>query len=287
MKTTIIRLVVLFAAAVGFVTTLAAQEPVKAIEPVMLGRVTGRVLDALGNGAAAAKITVRAAPGSEEILRSTITDADGMFVVANLPLDDTNYLRLRAEQEGRCADTVLVGVTKARPETWTTLRLWDAGELDVRVVDAVGGPLEGVTVIVEAHESRIFGLEPNGQGVSDEEGRLTMGGLPLGAVDVRAWLAGHQLAEATLWLRDRGKVELQLEKGEGVSLRVRVEGLPDQREARIGVLPYGQSGHVVLPGLAGPLTTTDSVWSYPPTRLPRPPSTGGSVLRLSTSMLPP
>ena len=35
------------------------------------------------------------------------------------------------------------------------------------------------------------------------------------------------------------------------------------------------------------VSTTASDWSYEPTRLPRPPSTGGSVLRLSTSMLPP
>ena len=35
------------------------------------------------------------------------------------------------------------------------------------------------------------------------------------------------------------------------------------------------------------VSTMAMVWSYEPTRLPRPPSTGGRMLRSSTSMSPP
>ncbi len=235
--------------------TSVAQEPPK------LGRITGLVLDALGNGVPAARISVSRYSKRDEVLARTLSDTDGMFVVANLPLDQVRSLHVLAESKTRCVGSTAVQVTNAAPETWTTLRLWDAGTLEIRIVDEQGAPIANALGLARPHRSRILADEASGRGVSDADGKLTMTGLPLGAVEVRAWREGYQLASEMLWLKDTAQLELKMSKGDGLSLKVRVAGLPERREARVSVAPYERDGSVSLPGLTPGLMTTNGTWS--------------------------
>jgi hypothetical protein len=231
---------------------LRAQEP---RAEASTGRITGRVLDALGVGIAAARVSVLGGEDGKQLLARTVCDADGMFVCTKLPLDGRGYLRVRAEAKGRCVAQEYTRVTTTAPESFETLRLWDAGTLTVRVVDAEGRGLRGVAVIAEAHESRIFGFEPNGKGDTDVDGKLTLEGIPLGAVDVRAWLPGYGPESRTIWLKDSAATELVLRQGAGVALVVRVAGLPEGKEAGVRVMPYAHGGYTALPGLGASLVT--------------------------------
>ncbi|MCC6784284.1 MAG: carboxypeptidase regulatory-like domain-containing protein [Planctomycetes bacterium] len=235
---------------------LRAQEPPAETKT---GRITGRVIDALGVGIAAARVSVLGGEDGKQLLARTVCDADGMFVCTKLPLDGRGYLRVRAEAKGRCVGDEFTRVTTSAPESFETLRLWDAGTLAVRVVDAEGRGLKGVAVIAEAHESRVFGFEPQGKGESDAEGKLTLEGIPLGAVDVRAWLPGWEPESRTIWLKDRAELELVLRQGAGVALVVRVDALPEGKEASVRVLPYASGSLVALPGLGSKLATEKGV----------------------------
>jgi hypothetical protein len=245
-------LVFVLSAMLQLVGEVAAQS---SAAEARIGRISGRVLDALGMGVVAARVTVFGDREEREVLARTVCDADGMFVCPKLALPARGWLWVRAEAEGRCPDTAVAHLTEAAPESFEILRLWDAGTLSIRVIDESGRALPAVAVIAEAHDSRILGPESSGRGTTDAEGKLTAHAVPIGAVDVRALRKGYRPHTETIWLGDHADLEIVLFAGDGVDLAVRVDGLPAGVEASIRVSPYASGSYVTLPGVDSVQTT--------------------------------
>src|SRR5690606_6099902 len=106
------------------VTAVHSQEP----EPPR-GTVQGRVVDALGEGLPATP--VEAFLDGDTPVASTISDGDGMFVLAKLPTD--RYVRVRARAEGRVAGQDYVRPSATRATEVAGIRLWDLGPVRRRL----------------------------------------------------------------------------------------------------------------------------------------------------------
>ncbi|MFO1050838.1 MAG: carboxypeptidase-like regulatory domain-containing protein [Planctomycetota bacterium] len=237
-----------FASAVPFLCVLG----IATAQETPTGRITGHVLDALGNGVTAARVRLEAKVGGETVTQKTVGDVDGMFVFSKVPLNATNgYVKIVAESKGRCPDSDWVRIGASNPEGWSSLRLWDAGAVDVTVVDEEGRAVEGATVIACAHDSRIFGLDPNGEGTTDREGKVHFAAIPLGGVDIRVRGVGRPFATSNIWLDAHGETKVTLPKGDGVSLALAIEGLPEGKEAELRIYPYDSGDYTAVPGLTG------------------------------------
>lgn len=248
-----------FGSAVAVALTLIASTLPQ--EPANGGRVTGSVIDAFGEGVTAARISAWRSTEPDVILHRTFTDGDGMFVLTNVAFDDRYSLWIRAESDERCGVKTAALVSSKQPERWCSLRLWDAGIVDVSVADGEGRPLTGVQVLATSHCSRILHFEPNAQGVTGADGHAVLAGVALGAIDVRAWLPDQPIASTTTWLHGAAAVELKLEDTGGVAMHVRVDGLPEEREAVLSILTYEDGGFIALPAFTNAITTSGGEWS--------------------------
>ncbi len=211
------------------------------------GRITGRVVDALGEGVAAARVRLDGANDRQMATHDTLTDSDGMFVFSSIPLPPgSSPIRVTAESKGRTHARVDVDLDPDHPETWKVLRSWDAGTLRIRTVDETGAPIPGVAVLAAAPQTRLV-TDPECTGTTDEAGALELDAVPLGALEVRTWKPGFRASASTLWMSDHGELVLTLKAGDEVELRVRVRGLPEGRESAVIVRPSSNAQHVLLP----------------------------------------
>jgi len=137
------------------------------------GEVTGRVTDDAGCPVCGARVSLRASDGDG----GSQTDARGGFKVTRLP-PGTYRLRVRSKGEFLRHDrTGIVVSPGVQTEVHVTLRR--GAELTGVVVDALGRPIEGVTVAAESPTPNREG----GSAVSDAMGRFCVKGLPPGKLE--------------------------------------------------------------------------------------------------------
>lgn len=208
------------------------------------GTITGFVRDSRGEPVVAAEVwcerTQRLAQGR--------TDGLGFFVLTRIPPASDAWVRVAATAPGMSREVDHATITPGHLEDHVGILLWDAASIRGRVVDERGEPVRGATVIAANDEARVFGFDPLGEAVTDEAGRFEMAKVPLGETQVRAWAPGFVVGQTALWhAGDREGVTVTLAKGSGVTLDIRVEGLPEGVAATVQVLPYGRGSHQVLP----------------------------------------
>jgi hypothetical protein len=196
----------------------------------------GRVIDTLGDPVSGA--LVRATGSLDDTVehgRAT-TGPDGTFRIEGLPFVG---LQFRATAARRTMAIEYLSLTAAEPVGMATLRLWDAGVVRGRVVDAGGAAVVGATVIAAPHYARVLPYVPLAETTSGEEGRFELGGVPLGPVWIRAAARSHGLGGEMVRLRDSSEVVVRLPDG-GVDVAVKVEGLEDAGAAKVNVvlMPY-------------------------------------------------
>jgi len=212
------------------------------------GIVTGRVVDALGKPVPAAEVWVTEWRDGTRRLGKTWTDGEGMFVLSRLPLSD-KLLRVQSTAPDHIVADDGVRVSRLQPRDTAYLQLWDAARLRGRVIDEAGKPIAGALVVAAFDYARLFGLEPQGKGVTDKNGTFLLPKIPLGEIHVRAVAPGRKMALEVIYLTKSAEVQLKLVKGVGVRITVQVNGVSAEKsaKARIRVLPYYRGSHMVLP----------------------------------------
>jgi protocatechuate 3,4-dioxygenase beta subunit len=215
-------------------------------ERAALGTVHGIVVDSIGAPVRAAEVWL-SRWSSEERLETTTTSNGGNFTLRSVPLDES--LLVWATAPGLTRERTIVRVAPAARSATERIRLWEAGTLRGRVVDAQGAPIADAQVGAAFESARSRGFEPAGQAITDATGALELSKIPLGDIVVRAIAPGRLLGQAELYLRDEADVQLTLAEGTGVRISVRVEGVgPDvAKRLAVRVLPYGPRSHQILP----------------------------------------
>lgn len=235
--------------AVALAASLFAQEP-----EAPAGSVVGQVVDALGEPVLLADVWVSKTFDGEAIA-STKTDGSGMFSIGRLPEGGILFLRATATGKTEAFDHI-----EPNPSATAWMQLWDAGAIVGRVIDAAGNAIAGAEVIASYDDARVFGFGDVRSTTTDDDGRYELTKVPLGAIDLRAVAAGCVLGSARLSLRDREERDLVLQKGEGVRLTVRVEGVRPQELRHARVEQYASGMHLPRQLSGGPLDA-NGVWT--------------------------
>jgi hypothetical protein len=206
----------------GTIALAAVLQAPLAAQEARTGTVSGQVVDALGEPVPLADVWITKERDSDELAR-TKADGSGMFSLGRLA--EGEYLLLHATAPDR---TEAWDWVRPNPTDAAWLRLWDAGTVVGRVVDADGRPIAGAEVIAASEDNRVLHWD-HGSATTDDDGRYELARVPLGEVRVLAYALGHLLGESRVALRDRAECGLALPSGEGVRITVRIEGV-DARE---------------------------------------------------------
>lgn len=197
------------------------------------GRIAGRVVDAVAEPLGAAEVMVFSRLAPKRMLARTRCDGDGSFVVG--PLPPTGWMQVRAVAPSGASAIDYVEMMPGTSEATVRLRVWDAGRIRVRVLDAEGKAIPGCLVCGCYDDSWLFGFMPQSECRTDKDGEGVLEGVTLGLITVRAWAPGFVLAEEVVWLRDERGVELHMQRGVGRELRVNVSGVPLGVDATVHV----------------------------------------------------
>ncbi|MCR9248286.1 MAG: carboxypeptidase-like regulatory domain-containing protein [bacterium] len=196
----------------------------------------GRVVDVLGDPLPAATLEVLY---GEQVVGRAVTDAEGLYQL-RAPAVSGAFVRVAAA--GKASVRRLFGGRAWRPVQNFVLE--DGCTIRGAVVDAVGRPVAGVTVVLAGGETRC-------STVTDDAGRFELAGVPMRRVSLRAW--GRQsFAERTLWPTRDVECDLKLPLFSSGQRRIRVEGLP--REALASAVVEVTSTDMVVQRQAGRLT---------------------------------
>jgi hypothetical protein len=249
-------------AALAALAALAAGRPAAGQDPgaaAPTGTVTGLVLDPRGAPMVAAEVWCAPSGDPTARLARSRTDGDGFFVLTGVPADGRTC-RVHATAPDHALGSAWVTLSGPEDTEHESLTLWAAADVHGRVVGADGAPLAGAEVIATHDAARVFGFDPLASARSDGEGRFELRKVPLGEIQVRAWRADRQVGETTFWHRGaRDDVAVTVPDGAGVTLEVRVHGLPAGQEARVSMLGYARGGYVCLPMLRSG-ATDGGVW---------------------------
>jgi protocatechuate 3,4-dioxygenase beta subunit len=211
------------------------------------GTVTGVVVNGLGEPMRAVEVWCVRSPDSGRRLAKGLTDGEGFFVLSKIPVA-TNYVRVHSTAPGLSQESAYASIQPGNLHDQVRIRLWDAAPVRGRVVDAAGKPIEGVRVSASNDGARVFGFGAQSETTTDEDGRFTMSKVPLGELQVRAWAEGFLVEQEDLWhAGDREGIVLTLKKGPGVTLDIRVDGIPKDVTGTVRILPYGRGGYRFLP----------------------------------------
>ncbi|HEX6884725.1 MAG TPA: carboxypeptidase regulatory-like domain-containing protein [Planctomycetota bacterium] len=152
-----------------------SASPYVVLHLVPAGLLEGRVLDADGVPAEGVALTLFAQQGGEA--REAVTDAAGIFRFAKLP--DGAY-DLLIGREGAVLVPERRPLRFAAPRlTFPDIELPPLGTLEVRVVDSLERPMEGVEVRGSGSEGGLV------EGRTDHDGRLVARHLPAGRYRLR------------------------------------------------------------------------------------------------------
>lgn len=179
------------------------------------GKLQGRVVDSEGAAVPAATISVREPGSSSWQLTRAVSGADGRFSIPYLtPGTYDVEASYKSAQRGR-VDGVLV---TADPSDEIEIELQSASRLTGLVSDPLGAPVSQAHVtLVDAGGARLAS-----QGLSDEQGRFELDGLPSGRFAVRArseHLATSKPTHVDLASGSTASVDLSLSVGSMVLVR--------------------------------------------------------------------
>lgn len=221
----------------GAAVALVAQE--------RRGSVSGIVVDALHEPLAAVEVMVTSTI-DDEVLGKAISDGSGAFLVPRLPVG-LAYLRADAKTDGRALGMAGFQLLPERPNVHgAVVRLYDAGQVTGRVVDAQGQPLAGVHVEALPEPGTLAGSGEHR--LTDADGRFVMTNVPLGDLTVCAFRPGYAFGEQRLRLRDQADVDLRL-AAEPDQIRRRVRVLGTEPSSLVGVRFRVSDPTDRLPGL--------------------------------------
>jgi len=196
---------------------------VAAQESAANGVVEGRVLGQQGEPMPNVEVWAADWRAYDRPLAKTRTDGEGMFVLARLPLRAVSFL---AATPGLTTALDGVSLSPEQPRGGVQLRLWEANTLRGRVVDADGRPVAGACVLGTRDFTWFDGAFRSPEATTGDDGRFALQGVPIGDGVVRAWAPGFVLRELALTAVADTDVEVKLERGPGVCLALRTEGLP-------------------------------------------------------------
>ncbi len=247
----------------GFGSAGLAEVEVPPAEPLLLqlpalGRVTGRVLDARGEPAAATVSIVSdlrsRGGGLGSVLSSTSfepveTDADGNFEMRSVPSGELSILA--RGRQGESAEKRGLELLPGDMLEGVELRFEPGGRLHGRVVDPEGHPARGARVTLEEASGRPV---PGAGMVADGEGRFTLPRAPSGRYLAAAELRPHLRVKRPVEIDPLGSVEeieLRLERG----LAIRGTVVDDQgrpaRDSLVALHPAEGGGRSRIDALTG------------------------------------
>ena len=225
------------AAFVFVVMPVQTQEPrpaTAAAEPTVV--LEGRVVDLRGEGVSLASMSVVTRQDPEHVLARGVCDGEGYFRIGKVPKRDS-WLVL-ASSEGRCrGQTSIWGDPKP-----LLIEVHDAASLRGVLRNRAGQPVAGAIVRAELDARILDGVHADA--TTDDEGRFLLQGVPLGFVRVSAVVPGVGLAERRQLLTGDADTVLTPSDGPTTSLRIEVEGVPEDVGAQLGasIWPYGKGG---------------------------------------------
>ena len=203
------------------------------------GIVEGRVLGPLGEPMVAVEVWAADWRAPDQVIARTRTDGEGMFVLGKVPLRTVSLL---ATAPGFATALGSASLAPDEPRAGATLRLWEANTLRGRVRDAEGKPVAGAHVLGTRDYTWFDGRFRPPEVRSDAAGRFELTGVPIGDCVVRAWAEGFVLREYWLSTFADADIEVPLERGNGVQLSIRAEGLPTGVQPPPEVSIYGTRG---------------------------------------------
>jgi protocatechuate 3,4-dioxygenase beta subunit len=230
------------AAFVFVVMPVRAQEPkpaTAAAEPTVV--LEGRVVDLRGEPVPLASISVVTWQDPEHVLARSVCDGEGYFRIGKVPKRDS-WLVL-ASSEGRCrGQTSIWGDPKP-----LLIEVHDAASLRGALRNRAGQPVAGAIVRAELVARILFGVRADAR--TDDEGRFVLQGVPLGFVRVTAVVPGEGLAVKRQHLAEDADTTLVPGDGPTTSMRIEVEGLPEDAIAQFtaSIRPYGSLEHFPPP----------------------------------------
>jgi protocatechuate 3,4-dioxygenase beta subunit len=209
----------------------AAAAAAQQMPAVATGIVEGRVLGQRGEPMSNVEVWAADWRTPERRIAQTRTDAEGMFVLGSVPLATSVFATAPGSTVGQASPSLAADQLRGAVQ----LRLWQANTLRGRVVDVDGRPVVDAAVLgtrdwvvnFRAPEIR-----------TDATGRFELRGVPIGDCVMRAWAEGFVLREQALMALADAEVEVRLERGTGVRLVLRTEGLPADAFARTEVAIY-------------------------------------------------
>jgi protocatechuate 3,4-dioxygenase beta subunit len=224
----------LLAVAIGLACAGAAAQ-----EGAANGVVEGRVLGPLGEPMVGVEVWRADWQTPDQVIARTRTDGEGMFVLGKVP---PRTVSLFASAPGLTIGQEGVLLSPEQPRAGATLRLWEANTLRGRVRDADGKPVVGAHVLGTRDFTFFDGRFQPPEARSDAAGRFELPGVPAGDCVVRVWAEGFVLRESRLTALADAEVEVALERGDGVQLPIRVDGLPAGVQPTTAVWIYGMRG---------------------------------------------
>lgn len=232
--------------------TLASQEP--ATEPI-----DGRIVTLRGDPVPAARIEVTTWQQPDTVLAQGVSDGDGFFRIARVPV--TPGRQLRARSQGLGIETRHI----SSAESPQVLLAHDATTVRGVLRDKSGKPVPGA-VVRSSLISRAMG-DIIVDATTDDEGRFRAEGIPLGVVRFQAVVPGEGVAVATATVAGETEVEVRTAEFTTTSLRITAKGLPTEKLSGIfaTVLPYA-SGRLSRfpPPWDKAQFDTDGTWSLSP-----------------------
>ncbi|MBK8101083.1 MAG: carboxypeptidase regulatory-like domain-containing protein [Planctomycetes bacterium] len=242
------------------VLLLAVHLPAQATPPAT-GTAEGRVLGPLGEPMIGIEVRAAIHPALDITVAKTRTDGQGMFVLGRLP---AQTVTLMATVPGHTLAVGSVSLSVDRPGDVVQLRLWPANTLRGRVVDTDGTPVTGAVVLGTRDFTWFDGRFRSPEMQTDADGRFELAGVPIGDCVLRVWAPGFVMQEQSLVALTDQEVDVQLARGDGDVVSVRVTGLPLEAcaNSRIRVYPTrGGSGFAMPRQLQDGGLDAQGTWS--------------------------
>lgn len=222
--------------------------------------VRGRVVGPLGEAIVDADVWYTLV-GDDKKRGAARTDEKGRYILRDLPAQQTTRVHAVAAGHSAARSYILPGPSRTVTKD---LRLWSAAEIRGSVVDEKGKKIAGAQVIASFDAARGFGFDAQASAESRADGSFVLSNVPLGLINVRAYLAGYVMAQSSIDLDNDTEIVLPMKRGKGrtVSLQVKGKGGKPLGACSVLVRAYAEGTHQALPdALARGITDADGMWS--------------------------